>query len=88
MVMCLATVAKVLEIGEDGKTAWVDFGGVKREVRLDVLPDVKVGDYVLIHTGFAIEKVDEETAREILSAWDELFKIEKEAFGGTYYAKE
>ncbi len=86
--MCLATVARVLEIGEDGRTAWVDFGGVKREVRLDLLPDVKVGDYVLIHTGFAIEKVDEETAREILSAWDELFSLEREAFEGTYYVRD
>ena len=83
--MCLATVAKVLEISEDGKTAWVDFGGIRREVRLDLLPDVKIGEYVLVHTGFAIEKVDEERAREILSAWEELWKLEKEALGGVYY---
>ncbi|NJE06314.1 HypC/HybG/HupF family hydrogenase formation chaperone [Thermococcus sp. M36] len=71
--MCLAVPAKVLEI--KGNVAIVDFGGVKREARLDLLPDVKVGDYVIVHTGFAIEKLDEERAREILEAWDEVFRI-------------
>ncbi|AEH24335.1 HypC/HybG/HupF family hydrogenase formation chaperone [Pyrococcus yayanosii] len=75
--MCLATVAKVLQISEDGKTAVVDFGGIRREIRLDLLPNVEVGDYVVVHTGFAIEKVDEKTAREILSVWEELWKLER-----------
>ena len=83
--MCLATVAKVLEVDGEKGTAWVDFGGVKREVRIDLLPDVKVGEYVLIHTGFAIERVDEKTAMEILSAWDEVFEVEEKAVGGYYY---
>ncbi|NJE54994.1 HypC/HybG/HupF family hydrogenase formation chaperone [Thermococcus sp. 21S9] len=83
--MCLATVAKVLEVDREKGTAWVDFGGVKREARIDLMPDVKPGEYVLIHTGFIIEKVDEETAKEILSAWDEVFKLEKDAIGGYYY---
>ncbi len=83
--MCLATVAKVLEVDNGKGTAWVDFGGVKREVRIDLLPDVRVGEYVLIHTGFAIERVDEKTAMEILSAWDEVFKVEENALGGYYY---
>jgi len=86
--MCLATVAKVLEVDRDKGTAWVDFGGVKREARVDLMPDVEVGEYVLIHTGFIIERVDEETAREILNAWDEVFKLDKEAVGGTYYPGE
>ncbi|NJE42506.1 HypC/HybG/HupF family hydrogenase formation chaperone [Thermococcus sp. GR6] len=71
--MCLAVPAKVLEI--NGNVAIVDFGGVKREARLDLLPDVEVGDYVIVHTGFAIEKLDEERAKEILEAWDEVFRI-------------
>ena len=83
--MCLATVAKVLEVDRERGIAWVDFGGVKREARIDLMPDVKPGEYVLIHTGFIIEKVDEETAKEILSAWDEVFKLEKDAIGGYYY---
>ncbi|ASJ17126.1 hydrogenase [Thermococcus chitonophagus] len=68
--MCLAVPGKVVEI--KGNVGIVDFGGVKREVRLDLLPDVKVGDYVIVHTGFAIEKLDEERAREILEAWEEV----------------
>ena len=74
--MCLAVPAKVLEI--NGKVAIVDFGGVKREARLDLLPDVKVGDYVIVHTGFAIEKLDERTAKEILQAWEEDLKAMEE----------
>ncbi|MBO8174705.1 MAG: HypC/HybG/HupF family hydrogenase formation chaperone [Thermococcus sp.] len=74
--MCLAVPAKVLEI--NGKVAIVDFGGVKREARLDLLPDVKIGDYVIVHTGFAIEKLDERTAKEILQAWEEVLKAMEE----------
>ena len=74
--MCLAVPAKVLEI--KGKVAIVDFGGVKREARLDLLPDVKIGDYVIVHTGFAIEKLDDKTAKEILQAWDEVLKAMEE----------
>ncbi|WP_297551312.1 HypC/HybG/HupF family hydrogenase formation chaperone [Thermococcus sp.] len=83
--MCLATIAKVLEVDKKKGTAWVDFGGVKREARIDLMPDVKPGEYVLIHTGFIIERVDEETAKEILNAWDEVFKLEDKAIGGYYY---
>ncbi len=83
--MCLATVAKVLEVNPEKGTAWVDFGGVKREARIELMPDVKVGEYVLIHTGFIIERVDEKTAKEILEAWDEVFRLEKEARAGYYY---
>jgi len=74
--MCLAVPAKVLEI--NGKVAIVDFGGVKREARLDLLPDVKIGDYVIVHTGFAIEKLDDKTAKEILQAWEEVLKALEE----------
>ncbi|CAB50147.1 HypC/HybG/HupF family hydrogenase formation chaperone [Pyrococcus abyssi] len=71
--MCLAIPGRVVEIRDN--VGIVDFGGVKREVRLDLLSDVKVGDYVIVHTGFAIEKLDEERAKEILEAWDEVFSI-------------
>ncbi len=70
--MCLAVPGRIIEI--EGKTAIVDFGGVKREVRLDLLPDVAVGDYVIVHTGFAIERLDEKRALEILEAWAEVEK--------------
>ncbi|NJE07089.1 HypC/HybG/HupF family hydrogenase formation chaperone [Thermococcus sp. M39] len=74
--MCLAVPAKVLEI--NGNVAIVDFGGVKREARLDLLSDVKVGDYVIVHTGFAIEKLDKQTAEEILKAWEDVLKAWEE----------
>ena len=70
--MCLAVPGRIIEI--EGKTAVVDFGGVKREVRLDLLPDVSVGDYVIVHTGFAIERLNEKRALEILEAWAEVEK--------------
>jgi len=60
--MCLGIPGKVIEI--DKNVAKVDVGGLLRDVSLDLCPDVSVGEYVLIHTGFAIQKVDEEEAKE------------------------
>ena len=62
--MCLGIPGKVIEIDKD--VAKVDVGGVSRDISLDLCPDVSVGEYVLIHTGFAIQKVDEEEAKETL----------------------
>ncbi|MDN5320803.1 MAG: hydrogenase expression/formation protein HypC [Thermococcaceae archaeon] len=74
--MCLAMPAKVVEIKDN--VAIVDFGGVRREARIDFVKDVKVGDYVIVHTGFAIEKLDEKTALESLKAWEEVMKAMEE----------
>lgn len=62
--MCLAIPLKILET--DGKNAVGEVGGVKRRIRVDFLPDVKPGDYVIAHAGFAIEKLDEARAKENL----------------------
>lgn len=62
--MCLGVPGKILEIEKN--VAKVDVGGFLREISLDLCPDVSVGEYVLIHTGFAIQKVDEEDAKETL----------------------
>ena len=62
--MCLAIPLKVMET--DGKNAVGEVGGVKRRIRVDFLPDVKPGDYVIAHAGFAIEKLDEARAKENL----------------------
>ncbi len=62
--MCLGIPAKVLKIEKN--VAKVDVGGLSRDVSIDLCPDVSVGEYVLIHTGFAIEKVDEKEAEETL----------------------
>ena len=63
--MCLGIPVKIIEIKEDNK-ALAELAGVKREVSLALLPDVKIGDYVLLHAGFAIQKIDEAEAEETL----------------------
>ncbi len=68
--MCLAIPGKVISI--DGNEGTVDFGGVKQKVRVDLISDLEIGDYVIVHTGFAIEKMEEEDALETLKLWQEL----------------
>lgn len=63
--MCLAIPAQISELHE-GNMATVDILGVTREVSVDLTPSVQVGDYVLVHAGFAIEVVDEQFAQETL----------------------
>ena len=77
--MCIAAPAHVVEINREENWLYADFGGARQQAKLDLLPDVEVGDYVLIHAGFAIEKLSEEAAKESLEAWEELLDIlEKE----------
>ena len=63
--MCLAIPGRVLERTEDG-LAKVDFGGVRRDVSIAFTPEVAVGDWVLVHVGFALARVDEEEAQATL----------------------
>ena len=63
--MCLAVPMKITEI-KDGYMATVTVMGTVRDVALDLTPDAKVGDYVLVHAGFAIEVVDQQYAEETL----------------------
>jgi len=84
--MCLAIPSKIVEIRENN-TAVVDTLGVKRVISLELLgEDVKEGDYVLIHVGFAIEKLNEEEALERLEIFrhiiEEMEKEELEEFYG------
>ena len=69
--MCLAVPAQVVEI-DDGQMATVELSGVARQVALDLVPDTKVGDYVIVHVGFAIQRLDETAAQETLSLLNEL----------------
>jgi len=62
--MCLGIPGKVIEVKRN--VAKVELGGLLREISLDLCPEVSVGDYVLIHTGFAIQRMDEEDAKETL----------------------
>ncbi|MDD5472534.1 MAG: HypC/HybG/HupF family hydrogenase formation chaperone [Candidatus Methanoperedens sp.] len=68
--MCLAVPAKVTTI--NGDEAVLDYGGVIRKANISMLSDVKVGDYVLVHVGYAISKMDEDEALETLKLWDEM----------------
>jgi len=68
--MCLAIPAKVVEI--NGDTAKVDFGaGTMREVNISLV-DAKIGEYVIVHAGYAIEVLDQKAAEETLALWNEI----------------
>ena len=69
--MCLGIPGKVVSIAATG-LAEVDFSGVRREVSLMLCPEVEVGDYVLVHVGFAIQRLEHEEALETLKLFDEL----------------
>jgi hydrogenase expression/formation protein HypC len=76
--VCLAVPGRVVELtGPDElRTARVDFSGVVRPVSLAYVPGAEVGDYVLVHVGFAIARIDEETARETYAILTELGALE------------
>jgi hydrogenase expression/formation protein HypC len=78
--MCLAIPGRVLSVGEkDGTTmAEVDFGGVRKEVCLAYVPDAQVDEYVIVHVGFAIQRLDERSARETLANFERLGILEEE----------
>jgi hydrogenase expression/formation protein HypC len=75
-IVCIAAPAKILEINDN--VATVDFGGVRQQAKLDLVSDVDIGRYVLVHSGYAIEVLSDQEAQESLEAWDELLKIMEE----------
>ncbi|MGP3973838.1 HypC/HybG/HupF family hydrogenase formation chaperone [Streptomyces sp. 8N114] len=87
--MCLAVPGKVLRIEErDGtRMASVDFGGVVKEVCLEYVPDLRVGEYTIVHVGFALQRLDEESARQTLELFANLGLL-KEEFGDPWQAAE
>ena len=76
--MCIAAPAKVVEINREEESLFADFGGVRQEAKINLLPDIEVGDYVLIHAGYAIEKLSEQAAKESLEAWEQLIEVLEE----------
>jgi hydrogenase expression/formation protein HypC len=77
--MCLAIPGKIVEIvDEENRIAKVDVGGVKRNVNIGMLDDASLGDYVLIHVGFAMSKIDEKEAEETLRLLQDLGSYEEE----------
>ena len=75
--MCLAVPVKVVSI--EGSEADVEIGGVKRRVSIMLTPEAKVGDYVLLHTGYAINVIDEAEAQETLKILGEMISLGDEA---------
>jgi hydrogenase expression/formation protein HypC len=73
--MCLGVPGKIIDIDADGVMATVDFWGVRRQVRLDIIDEpAAVGDYVLNHVGFAIRRIPPESAAETLSLYEVLLQ--------------
>jgi hydrogenase expression/formation protein HypC len=77
--MCLGVPGRVLTVSDDGLTAMVDFFGVRRELRLDIVDEpVQPGDYVLNHVGFAIRRIPDEEVQETLALFDQILKEQAE----------
>ncbi len=83
--MCLAVPGRVCSIYEadDAQMADVDFGGVVKQVCLEYCPDVRVDDYVIVHVGFALQKLDEESALATLATFENMGLL-KEEFGDQF----
>ena len=77
--MCLGVPGKIIEIlsGEGLKMCKVDFGGVMRDVCIETLPEAKVGDYVIVHAGFALNLLSEAEANETLELLQEIADLEE-----------
>ena len=78
--MCLAVPGQVLSIAERDGTlmAQVDFGGVTKEVCLEYVPDVQVGEYTIVHVGFALQKLDEQSALDTLEVFRQMGELDAE----------
>ena len=78
--MCLSLPGKILSINDSSelRMATVDFGGVKREICIEWLPEAGIGDYVLAHVGTALTVLDEKSALESIEALTELSKVLEE----------
>ena len=83
--MCLAIPGKIelFEENSDPKMGKVNFGGVRKSVCFEMLPEAKVNDYVLVHVGFAISIVDEEDALETFRILNKVDELNKELSEGT-----
>jgi len=72
--MCLGVPAIVVDIMEDKYIAIVDYGGVRKQVDMSLVPDIKKGDYVIVHAGAIIEKISKEEYDETMSLLREIMK--------------
>ena len=80
--MCLGIPGKIVKVWGEGdellRMGKVDFGGIQREVSLAYVPEAQLGDYVIVHVGFALHTVDEEEAQETLALFKEIGAIDEE----------
>ncbi len=79
--MCLAVPGRIVSLGEGqglARTGKVEFGGIRKEVSLAFVPEAVLGDYVLVHVGFAISRVDEVEARKVFDYLKEIDALERE----------
>ena len=78
--MCLGVPAKVIELYETNgiKMAKVDFGGIIKEACMEYLPEIKVGDYTIIHVGFGLSILDEKEAMETIDLLNQITAAEEE----------
>jgi hydrogenase expression/formation protein HypC len=74
--MCLAIPMKLIKI--EGNKGLVELSGVKKEISLALLGEVEIGDYLIIHAGFAIERLNEEEAKKTLAIWEEIAEVQKQ----------
>ena len=86
--MCLGVPGKIVELYEtDGiKMGKIDFSGIKKEVCLEYLPDIQIGDYAIVHVGFAITQLDEASALETLEMFKEIGALEEELLADEEHA--
>lgn len=75
--MCLAIPGKIVTV-QDAGNAIVDIGGVRKQVNVSLLPDIAPGDYVIVHVGYALSRVDEQEARRTLNLFAELGELTAE----------
>ena len=78
--MCLAVPGKVSEIFEGGgvRMGKVNFGGIVKDVCLAYVPEIQVGDYTIVHVGFAISRIDEESAQATLKIFEDMGLLKEE----------
>jgi hydrogenase expression/formation protein HypC len=78
--MCLAIPGKVEEILTEGdlRIGRVNFGGVVKRVCLDYVPEIEVGDYTIVHVGFALSKIDQESAEKTLAVFEQMGMLQEE----------
>ncbi|MEE9466296.1 MAG: HypC/HybG/HupF family hydrogenase formation chaperone [Candidatus Neomarinimicrobiota bacterium] len=76
--MCLAIPGRIIEIYDEAGLSMgrLEYGGIENRACLAYVPEIKVGDYAIVHAGFAISILDEEAALESIAAWEEIARLE------------